>query len=48
MKNEPIGKVKKVICPNCDGTGESQAEGHNIDCPDCNGTGFVEGIVVKQ
>ena len=42
---EPVGKQKKITCPECDGAGKDEAE--NI-CPECDGKGTLEAVIVKQ
>jgi len=44
-KVEPIGKIKQIICPECDGTGKSEK---GEDCSYCQGKGVLTATVVKQ
>jgi DnaJ-class molecular chaperone len=51
---DPVGKVKMINCPNCDGTGlvenpsKPDCEDCHSSCPECQGTGKLEAKVVKN
>jgi len=41
--------VKRINCPDCDGTGKSVEEGKNDEkCQTCNGVGTVTAIEQPQ